>query len=130
MTVWRFMRLGLFVSVAACTIETGHQPTIDSLDGPDTVDVASDGKYHVDPTISYHDPQSEKIVEARITYTSSVETQTITGTIPESDQSSSASTHLSLTFASVLRGDLDYKITVVNAKGDESEPASKHVKLQ
>jgi hypothetical protein len=130
MPVWRFICLGLSVSVAACTIDTGHQPKIDSLDAPETVGVASDGKYHVDPTISYHDPQSENIVEAHITYTSSVQTSTLTVAFPESDQSPSASEKLSLAFDSGLRGDIDYKITVVNAKGDESEPASKHVKLQ
>src|SRR6476469_6894756 len=43
------------LSLSACSIEQGKNPVIDELVVPAEATLASDGTYHVDSTISFHD---------------------------------------------------------------------------
>jgi hypothetical protein len=114
----------LFLS--ACSIEQGKNPVIDDLVVPAEATLASDGTYHVDSTISFHD-DDDAVTRIRV----KLEGTGATAEYPANGEQTAKNAAFTIQIAGTTpKGAVTLSVFVLDAQGNASDTKSASVTLK
>lgn len=123
------MKIGLsgaLLFFSACSIEQGKNPVLDDLVVPAEATLASDGTYHFDSTISFHDGDNG-VTRIRVR----LDSTGATAEYPASGDRSAKNAPFTIQIAGTApKGQLVLSVFVLDAEGNASETKSATVTLK